>query len=296
MEEDLSKYFQNIEVANIMRSEIHFSDYNPRKITADGKRALRRSIKKFGVVGGIVVNKNTGNTIVGGHQKVAILDELMGYPEKDYMLRAEIVDMDLKTEKTLNVTLNNLQVGGDWDYDRLAAIVPDIDYKDAGLTEADLSMIGLDYLFRTEKQNDMSNALDDIMSSAREAHDEELRQRAEEREMRKTERQMAEEEAALDEIARQSQNAEAIAREEAERQARIQHMKDVKQEVREKAIENAQNQDAYIVLSFGDFKTKAAFCQRFGYNAMERTIKGEDFDARLEEFYSDSIDEEDYDN
>lgn len=273
MENNLSKYFTT-ETAELSRSQIKLSDYNPRTISQEGKKNLKRSIKKFGVVGGIVVNKQTGYTIVGGHQKVQLLDELNGYPDKDYNLRVEIVDVDLKTEKELNVALNNPAIGGDWDYDKLAQLVPDIDYKNAGLSEADLSMIGLDYLFQTEDQSNTADALTDLMSPVTQLHEAEVKARAEQR--------AAQRAAAEQEIAQQTANAEAIAREEAEREARVQHMKDVKRQVQEQAIENAQNMDAYLVLSFSTFKAKAEFCQRFGYNAMERTIKGEDFDQRCE--------------
>lgn len=265
LEEMLSKYFQSEQVL-VKRSQIHPADYNPRKIDAAGRKALKRSIKAFGVVGGIVVNKQTGYTIVGGHQKVDILDELNNYPENDYSLRVELVDVDEKTEKTMNVALNNANVGGSFDYNALAALVPDIDYKDAGLTDADLSMIGLDYLYKTEQQNSIENELVDLMQPAQDAHDEEVAQRAAERE-------------AIKEATRQ---AEALAQQEMTREERVQHMKDVKAQVREQAMENAKNMDAYLVLSFDTFNAKAEFCQRFGYDAMERMIKGEDFDQRCE--------------
>ena len=102
----MSKYFTS-EKSTVMRSEIHFADYNPRKIDDEGRRALKRSIKRYGVVDGIVINKQTNNTIVGGHQKVAILDELQKYDEEtkanDYELSVSVVDLDPKAEKELNI-------------------------------------------------------------------------------------------------------------------------------------------------------------------------------------------------
>ena len=136
---ELSKYFSHSEPAELLRSQIHFADYNPRKISDEGRRQLKRSIKQYGVVGGIIVNRATGYTLVGGHQKVSVLDELNRYnpdtQENDYTLRVELVDVDEKTEKEMNIVLNNPNVGGEWDYDKLRQIVPDIDYKSAGLTE-----------------------------------------------------------------------------------------------------------------------------------------------------------------
>ena len=46
----------------------------------------------------------------------------------------------------------------------LARIVPDIDWKDAGLTDADLNMIGVDYLLQTEGENSIADALSDMMT------------------------------------------------------------------------------------------------------------------------------------
>lgn len=157
----LNKYF-NSETQEVMRSDIKLSEYNPRTISEEGKKQLRRSIKKHGIVGGIVVNKRTGNTVVGGHQKVKILDELNKYPDNDYRLKVEMVDVDLKTEKQLNIILNNPNVGSQWDFDALARLVPDIDYKDAGLTEADLNLIGCNYLLQTQAEKDISKDLDNL--------------------------------------------------------------------------------------------------------------------------------------
>ena len=140
-----NKYF-NSKSVEVRRSQIKPASYNPRTISDEGRKQLKRSIKRYGVVGGIVVNQATGYTIVGGHQKVSVLDELNKYNEvtheNDYTLRVELINVDEKTEKSLNIALNNPNIGGQWDYDALARLVPDIDYKDAGLTDADLNMIG----------------------------------------------------------------------------------------------------------------------------------------------------------
>lgn len=246
-------YFTSQSV-ELKRSQIHFADYNPRMISEEGKKNLRRSIKRYGVVGGIVVNKQTGYTIVGGHQKVAILDELNKYSqetgENDYTLRVELIDVDLKTEKSLNVTLNNPNVGGDWDDEKMRQLIPDIDWKDAGLTDADLNMFGVDYLLQTEEEANITDALEDMMQEVNAEHDAEVQQRKAEREM--------------------------------EQAAKVAHMKDVKQQVKEAAIKTAEDMEAYVVLSFTDFKAKAEFMERFGFSPYEKIIKGEVFDEMVE--------------
>ena len=245
MEDSLKKFFSST-IVEVKRSEIHPADYNPRKIDEQGKRMLKRSMKQFGVVGGIIVNSQTGNTIVGGHQKVAILDEMYKYPDNDYSLRVEMISVDRKTEKTLNIALNNGNISGSWDYDALARLVPDIDYKDAGLTDADLNMIGCDFLLQTEEENSLAGALEEMMQPV-----------TEQKEAEKAARQL-------------------------ERVEKVAHMKDVKQQVKEAAQKQAQDMDAYVMLSFDTFEAKAAFCERFGYDPYQKFIKGEVFDQQVE--------------
>jgi ParB-like chromosome segregation protein Spo0J len=244
-----NKYF-NSKSVELKRSQINPASYNPRTISDEGKKALKRSIKLYGVVGGIVVNQATGYTIVGGHQKVAVLDELNKYDksthENDYTLRVELINVDEKTEKQLNITLNNPNVGGNWDFDALARIVPDIDWKDAGLTDADLNMIGVDYLLQTEEESSIVDALSDMMASV-------------------TEQKEAEK------AAKRLERAEKVA-----------HMKEVKQQVKENAQKQAENMDAYVMLSFNTYEAKAAFCERFGYDGNTKFLKGEVFDEQVE--------------
>lgn len=81
---ELSKYIKS-ESVELNRSAIHFADYNPRKLSEESRKTLKRGIKKFGLVGGIVVNKRTGLTVVSGHQRLTVMDELQKFPE-DYCL------------------------------------------------------------------------------------------------------------------------------------------------------------------------------------------------------------------
>lgn len=240
-----NKYF-NSQSTELKRSQIHPAEYNPRTISKEGKAALKRSIKKYGVVGGIVVNRRTNFTIVGGHQKVAVLDELNKYPDNDYSIRVELIDVDEKTEKELNVTLNSPNVGGEWDYDALRELIPDIDYKDAGLTEQDLNIIGIDFNFQTEEENTIAGELDDLMEPVREEHQADLAQK------------------------------------QAERAEKVAHMKQVKQEVKEAAQKAAANMDAYIMLSFDTWEAKQEFCEKFGFDPEQKFLKGEVFGDKIE--------------
>ena len=224
---ELSKYIKS-ESVELNRSAIHFADYNPRKLSDESRKTLKRGIKKFGLVGGIVVNKRTGLTVVSGHQRLSVID---------------VVEQQ---EKELNILMNNPNAQGTWDFDALARIVPDIDWKDAGLTDADLNMIGVDYLLQTEEENSIADALSDMMvpvSKQKEA----------------------------DKAAKQLERAEKVA-----------HMKEVKHQVKENAQKQAENMDAYVMLSFDTYEAKTAFCERFGYDPDMKFIKGEVFDEQIE--------------
>ena len=232
---ELSKYIKSDSV-ELNRSAIHFANYNPRKLSDESRKTLKRGIKKFGLVGGIVVNKRTGLTVVSGHQRLSVMDELQKFPDNDYRIRVDVIDVDEKQE--------NAQ--GTWDFDALARIVPDIDWKDAGLTDADLNMIGVDYLLQTEEESSIADALSDMMVPV-------------------TEQKEAEK------AAKQLERAEKVA-----------HMKEVKQQVKENAQKQAENMDAYVMLSFDTYEAKAAFCERFGYDPDMKFIKGEAFDEQVE--------------
>ena len=272
---ELSKFFANSEYKKVARSEIHIAEYNPRVMPEESKTYLKRSIRSFGVLGGIVVNKRTNNTIVSGNQKVAMLDEMNKYdgtPDTDYQLIVQVVDMSLKEEKEANVALNSQRSQGFWDDEKLRELVAenDFDYKKAGLTEEDLSIIGVDNLFKTDGEDALTQDLDSIM----EPIDEQRREEADKRKEQRNAIKQAQAEA--------NAGQEAIISEE-ERQAKIQHMKDVKKAVADSGVERAMQQEAYVMLSFDNMDNKAKFLRMFQIPETEKFIKGEVILNNLEE-------------
>ena len=138
------KHNQSVSV-KIERSKLKPHPKNPRNITADAKSKLKKSIKLNGVVGGIVFNKRTGY-IVGGHQRLSVLDEINKYdgtPETDYFLNVEVIDIDEKSEKELMIMLNSQAAQGTFDDELMRELIKDIDYKNAGLDEFDLNYYGV---------------------------------------------------------------------------------------------------------------------------------------------------------
>src|SRR5688572_26248431 len=102
-EPSLSRY-QKFEAVTISRAEIKNAPYNPRKITEHARQKLKAKIKASGLVMTLVWNRRTGN-LVGGHQRISILDELE--KSQNYLLTVSAIDVDDKQEKELNLFLNN---------------------------------------------------------------------------------------------------------------------------------------------------------------------------------------------
>lgn len=244
-----NKYFTS-ESVELKRFQIKLHEKNPRTIPEENRKALKRGIKKFGMVGGIVVNKRTGYTLVSGHQRLSVMDELQKYnaetKENDYLIRVDLIDVEEKEEKELLILLNNPSAQGEWNYDMLRELIPDIDYKDAGLTEQDLDIIGVDFNFQTEEENAITTELDNLMMPVHEEHQAEVAQR------------------------------------QAERAEKVAHMKQVKEEVKQAATKAAANMDAYLMLSFDTWDAKAKFCEKFGFNPEEKFLKGEVFSEKIE--------------
>jgi ParB-like chromosome segregation protein Spo0J len=118
--------YQKFVVETIHRSEIKNAPYNPRQISDYSRKKLRDSLGKMGLVQPICWNKRTGH-IVGGHQRVAALDDLER--TMDYSMSVAVVDVDLKTEKELNVFLNNTNAQGDWDLEKLNTLLKDAEIE-----------------------------------------------------------------------------------------------------------------------------------------------------------------------
>lgn len=247
-----NKYFTS-ESVELLRSQIKLHEQNPRTIPEENRKALKRGIKKFGMVGGIVVNKRTGYTLVSGHQRLSVMDELQKYnpdtKDNDYPIRVDLIDVEEKEEKELLILLNNPSAQGEWNYDTLRDLIPDIDYKDAGLTEQDLDIIGVDFNFQTEEESSIVGELDNLMEPVREEHQAE------------------------------------VAQKQAERAEKVAHMKQVKEEVKQAATKAAANMDAYLMLSFDNWEAKENFLKRFGYPEGSKFIKGELFDLKCERVY-----------
>ena len=111
--------------------------YNPRRALKPGDarfEKLARSLSEFDLVQPLVWNRRTGH-LVGGHLRLEVLRH-RGWTEIDCV----VVDLPLEREKALNVTLNNAEVGGDWETDRLTDLIAELN----DLPDFDATLTGFD--------------------------------------------------------------------------------------------------------------------------------------------------------
>lgn len=119
------------------------ADYNPRKDLKPGDaeyEKLKRSIEQFGYVEPVIWNKTTGR-VVGGHQRLKVLMD-MGMTEVDCV----VVEMDEGKEKALNIALN--KISGDWDKDKLALLIADLQGADFDVSLTGFEPAEIDDLFK----------------------------------------------------------------------------------------------------------------------------------------------------
>lgn len=127
-------------MGRVHRSELKNADYNPRNMTNEARKKLRRGLKRHGLLAPITWNKRTGN-IVGGHQRVSALDAEHG--GTDYELTVAVVDLDERREREANILLNNHEAMGDWDIGKLGSMLKDaeLDMDGTGFDMADVYRI-----------------------------------------------------------------------------------------------------------------------------------------------------------
>lgn len=131
-----------IEKKNV--TELLPADYNPRKDLKPGDaeyEKLKRSIEQFGYVEPVIWNATTG-CVVGGHQRLKVLQD-MGMTEVDCV----VVELDIEHEKALNVALN--KISGEWDNDKLALLIADLQGADFDVSLTALSLLNLMIYSRT---------------------------------------------------------------------------------------------------------------------------------------------------
>ncbi|HWP59509.1 MAG TPA: ParB N-terminal domain-containing protein [Candidatus Acidoferrales bacterium] len=138
-----------INLQDIPVSKINPAPYNPRRELQPGEHeyeTIEQSLAEFDLVEPLVWNKRTGN-LVSGHQRFKILKA-----RGEKTVPCSVVDLPIEKEKALNITLNNPNVGGDWDEQLLGNLLKELESQMPDLydslnmaplrQEADLQMRG----------------------------------------------------------------------------------------------------------------------------------------------------------
>ena len=94
------------QIVTMPLADLKPAPYNPRTISKASLKGLTASIKRFGLVQPIVLNKRSG-LVVGGHQRIEAL-KAAGATDAPVV----VVDLDENEEKALNIALNSPAISG----------------------------------------------------------------------------------------------------------------------------------------------------------------------------------------
>ncbi len=148
------------ETVIIKRLQIHFAPYNPKRHTEDGINTQLRNFKSVGFLGGIVWNEKTGN-LISGHKRIMAMDKYFNNTKEhpvNYNVKVEKVNLTEKQEKEQNIFMDARSTNTAQDYDLLAGILPEIDYKLAGLTSDEMNLISIESpMFDTIPKDEIKN-------------------------------------------------------------------------------------------------------------------------------------------
>lgn len=149
---------QKFEPMRINRSEIKNAPYNPRKINPFAREKLKKNLKAHGLVETLVWNKRTGN-LVGGHQRLSLIDETEG--DDQFSLDVSAIDVPERQEKAINILLNNFTAQGEFDQDMLASLLNsgDVTLDEIGFTRFELDGIAPGVEFHLPEDNQETAAI-----------------------------------------------------------------------------------------------------------------------------------------
>lgn len=106
---------------------------NARSLSKESAAHLVKSIETFGICEPIVVNAD--GTVIGGHQRLAVLKKLKHKEVECYVCEAQL---DERQVQELNIRLNKNV--GEWDWEMLANAWDPNDLLEWGFTEAELEI------------------------------------------------------------------------------------------------------------------------------------------------------------
>ena len=147
----MAKTSNKLEVVYMNVDELIPAEYNPRRMSEEDRQTIKASLRKFGFVDPVIVNRNEKifNIIVGGHQRVTVAKDELGLEE----VPCVFVDLDYEHERELNVRLNKNQ--GRWDIDKLQQYFDAEWLKGVGFKDNELTFFQSEF---EKKFNSITNA------------------------------------------------------------------------------------------------------------------------------------------
>lgn len=141
----------NIEIRKI--EKLKYYPGNPRKISGEMLENLKKSIKEFGMVDPLIINKD--NEVIGGNQRLraAIEEGLAEVP-------VVTINLTKEKERALNLALNKIQ--GEWDNGLLVNFVKELSKEEinlTGFTESELYMLDWDSRLDETRRGNLSKEL-----------------------------------------------------------------------------------------------------------------------------------------
>lgn len=170
--------WQNVQAEQVSTLVKTVADYNPRTITPESKEKLKMSLNKFGLVMPLVLNDRTNN-LISGHQRLQIAHEA---GESEILVLH--VDVDPVVEKEMNIALNNPELTGDFDEERLASLFEEI-VQESEDAASSIKMMGEELLLDLANKgfeididldsNDLIDSIDDLLDTDNATKEKELR-------------------------------------------------------------------------------------------------------------------------
>ncbi len=142
---DTKSIVEDLKIVQVPITELHLSEYNPRKHSKEQAEQLKESIKRFGLVDPIICNHapERRNIVIGGHFRVEMARE-MGFA---VMPVVYVNISDLEKEKELNIRLNKNT--GEFDLELLAQ------FDESFLADIGFDSKDLDDIFPVEENTEM---------------------------------------------------------------------------------------------------------------------------------------------
>lgn len=154
-----------METRKISIYDLKPAEYNPRIMPTDEMAKLTTSLRTFGLVDPIIIDLTDNNTIIGGHQRYEALihldeEELTLIPLGDIGLvinETNIRIKDKNDQKALNLALNKIR--GGWDWNKVDEILLDLNSDGyqidlTGFDEEDIN------LYDVNIEDEINNELD----------------------------------------------------------------------------------------------------------------------------------------